>query len=562
MSGSRGLYLPVIIVMAILVDWSAEGPLTRLVLGTSTLRVNTVPDGASVFLDAELIGTTPLRHELRPGNTVLKLEHPFHPNHVERLELLRGKTKMLGIALEPAFGNLEIITNPKAAQVILNGEELDGRTPIKLRDLPTGIHDVGVFIYGREPITETITVTPNANISRTYELVREPMGSLTIDTVPTNAAVRLVEVKQPYEPQMLLPIGSYEIEVSHPGYTPQSLRMVVRQQANTRRIRLEREYGRLNLSIAPGEAVVTIRYDAGSGVRSFEYFDRMQVPTGNVVIRAKALGYRNYERNLKMSMAGLNHNIDMKKFQITPGREFRDELRGGGDGPLLKILSAGSFVMGAAGGYPDERPPRTVTVTQPFAIGVYELTRRQYNRVESLGPEDNVPATNLSWGQVDGYLGWLSRETSYTYRLPSEAEWEYAARAGTTTPYYFGSDPGRLCEYENVGDQAMRTQFQKDTVASCNDGVIRLAPVGNFKPNPFGLFDMLGNVHEWVADCWHRNHEGAPSTAKARTSICNTPGHVVRGGDWFAAPADARVSFRNVGTKASDSLGFRVVREL
>ena len=156
----------------------------------------------------------------------------------------------------------------------------------------------------------------------------------------------------------------------------------------------------------------------------------------------------------------------------------------------------------------------------------------------------------------------MSRETSYTYRLPSEAEWEYAARAGTPTPYYFGSDPERLCEYENVGDQAMRTQFQKDTVASCNDGVIRLAPVGNFKPNPFGLFDMLGNVHEWVADCWHRNHEGAPSTAKARTSICNTPGHVVRGGDWFAAPADARVSFRNVGTKASDSLGFRVVREL
>ena len=89
MSGSRWLYLPVIIVMAILVDWSAEGPLTRLVLGTSTLRVNTVPDGASVFLDAELIGTTPLRHELRPGNTVLKLEHPFHPTHVERLELLQ-----------------------------------------------------------------------------------------------------------------------------------------------------------------------------------------------------------------------------------------------------------------------------------------------------------------------------------------------------------------------------------------------------------------------------------------------------------------------------------------
>ncbi len=559
---SKWLYLPMVLTVALLIDWSSEGPLTRLLLDTTTLRINTNPGGANVFLDAQLVGTTPLRHQARPGKTVLKLEHPFHPNYVERLELLRGKTKVLDIALEPAFGNLEIITNPKFAQVVLDGEEVEERTPVKLLDLPTGTHDVRVFIYGREPITEKIALTPNANISRTYELARIPMGSLTIDKVPTNAAVRLIGVEQPYEPRMLLPIGSYDVEVTHPGYTSQALRMNVRQQANTRRIRLEREYGRLSMSVVPPQAVVAIRYDAGSGFRNFAYFDGMQVPTGNVMIRAKALGYRTYERNLKMTMAGLSHNIAMKIFKITPGREFRDRLRVGGDGPLLKILSEGSFVMGAADGYPDEGPTRTVTVTQPFAIAVYELTRGEYNRFEDLGGEDRVPATNLSWGQVDGYLSWLGRETSYTYRLPSEAEWEYAARAGTTTAYYFGSNADRLCEYENVGDQSMRSLFQKDTIASCNDGVIRLAPVGSFKPNPFGLYDMLGNVHEWVADCWHGNHEGAPSTEKARTSVCNTPGHVVRGGHWFAAPIDARVSFRNVGTKSSDSLGFRVVREL
>jgi len=551
-----------VIAIALLIDWSSEGPFTDLLLGTTTLRISTNPVGANVFLDAQLVGTTPLNHKARPGKTVLKLEHPFHPNYVERLELLRGRTKALNIALVPAFGNLEIITNPKSAQVILDGEEVKERTPVKLLDLPTGTHDVSVFIYGREPITEKITLTPNANISRTYELSRVPMGSLTIDKVPTNATVRLIGIEQPYEPRMLLPIGNYDVEVSHPGYTTQALRIIVRQQANTSRIRLEREYGRLNLTTSPAQAVVTVRYDAASGFRNIEYFDRMQVPTGKVVIRAKALGYRTYERNLKMTMSGLSHNIAMKKFKITPGREFRDKLREGGEGPLLKILSAGSFVMGATDGYPDERPTRTVTVTQPFAIAVYELTRGEFNRFEDLGGEDRIPATNLSWGRINDYLSWLSQETSYTYRLPSEAEWEYAARAGTKAPYYFGSDVSRLCEYENVGDQSMRTQFQKDTIAACTDGVIRLAPVGNFKPNPFGLYDMLGNVQEWVADCWHGNHEGAPSTAKARTSVCNTPGHVVRGGDWFAAPNDARVSFRNVGTKASDSLGFRVVREL
>ena len=368
---SKWLYLPMVLTVALLIDWSSEGPLTRLLLDTTTLRINTNPGGANVFLDAQLVGTTPLRHQARPGKTVLKLEHPFHPNYVERLELLRGKTKVLDIALEPAFGNLEIITNPKSAQVVLDGEEVEERTPVKLLDLPTGTHDVRVFIYGREPLTEKIALTPNANISRTYELARIPMGSLTIDKVPTNAAVRLIGVEQPYEPRMLLPIGSYDVEVTHPGYTSQALRMNVRQQANTRRIRLEREYGRLSMSVVPPQAVVAIRYDAGSGFRNFAYFDGMQVPTGNVMIRAKALGYRTYERNLKMTMAGLSHNIAMKIFKITPGREFRDRLRVGGDGPLLKILSEGSFVMGAADGYPDEGPTRTVTVTQPFAIAVY-----------------------------------------------------------------------------------------------------------------------------------------------------------------------------------------------
>ena len=562
MSRSKWLYLPIAIVLTLVIDWSAEGPLTRLLLGTATLRINTSPVGASVFLDAKRIGTTPLRHESRPGKTVLKLEHPFHPNHVERLELVRGKSKTLEITLEPAFGNLEIITNPKSAQVSVDGKEVEERTPIKLQNLPTGTHVVRVFMYGREPITETIELTPNASVSRTYELARVPMGSLTIEKVPKTATVRLIGIEQPYEPQMLLPIGSYEVEVSHTGYTSQTSWMAVQQRANTHSVRLEREYGRLNLSVSPREAAVTIRYSVGSGRRNFDYFDHMQVPTGDVVIRAKALGYRNYERNVKMTTAGLNHNIAMKKFLISPGREFRDELQGGDGGPLLKILSAGSFVMGAVDGYPDERPTRTVSVTQPFAISVYELTRGEYNRFEDLGGEDGVPVTNLTRGQVDGYLRWLSQVTSYVYRLPSEAEWEYAARGGTKSEYYFGSDANRLCEYENVGDQSMRTQFKKDAVASCSDGVVKLAPVGSFKPNPFGLYDMLGNAQEWVADCWHQNHEGAPSTAKARTSICNTPGHVVRGGDWFSGPNEARVSFRSVGTKASDSLGFRVLREL
>jgi formylglycine-generating enzyme required for sulfatase activity len=124
---------------------------------------------------------------------------------------------------------------------------------------------------------------------------------------------------------------------------------------------------------------------------------------------------------------------------------------------------------------------------------------------------------------IEAYLLWLRRQTGKPYRLPSEAEWEYAARAGTTTPFYWGTGPGQVCQYENVADQTAKETFTDVTFFAmpCRDGFAYTAPVGSFKPNQFGLFDMAGNVSVYTEDCWNDGYTGAPTDGSAWTSgVC------------------------------------------
>jgi formylglycine-generating enzyme required for sulfatase activity len=175
---------------------------------------------------------------------------------------------------------------------------------------------------------------------------------------------------------------------------------------------------------------------------------------------------------------------------------------------------------------------------------------------------------NVSWDDAKLYVKWLSNKTGKRYRLLSEAEWEYAARAGsTTTSYFFGSDPRGLCKYANIADESARGDIQPHGYGSwimCNDGYFRTAPVGRFAPNQFGLYDMLGNVSEWVEDVWHGSYEGAPSDGTAWL-VGGDPGYrIARGGNFFDVDYGVRLEFRAnhpAGTLGS-LIGFRVAREL
>ena len=238
--------------------------------------------------------------------------------------------------------------------------------------------------------------------------------------------------------------------------------------------------------------------------------------------------------------------------------QFRDGLRGGGQGPLMSWVPSGSFTMGNPLALTaDERPEHGVTL-KSFAIGVYEITVGEYRKfaqatgtkLPKLGPladQNEVPITFVSWNDALAYAKWLSQQTGKEYSLPSEAQWEYAARAGSNTPYWWGRGVGR----SNAHCFACDTGFDPRQPTA----------VGRFKPNAFGLYDTAGNAQEWVYDCFHSSYEGAPTDGSVfEGGDCTV--RVLRGGGYGSGPDRMTNSARDKlrVERGNDQSGLRVVR--
>ena len=242
----------------------------------------------------------------------------------------------------------------------------------------------------------------------------------------------------------------------------------------------------------------------------------------------------------------------------TDGQPFRDCATC----PELVGVAPGRFVMGAGSeGLVSVTTAQEVAIAAPFASGRYEITFEEWSQCVTDGgctsqPADENwgrgrrPVINVSFNDItQQYLPWLSRKTGFTYRLPTEAEWEFAARGGAAAPaglaYSFGDDTALLCEYGNSSDPA------------CNDGYATTAPVGSLKANALGLFDMHGNVWEWMADCWQPQYSAKPVE---QVEVCNS--RVLRGGSWSSAASALRSAARGWERqdKFKNSIGFRVAR--
>ena len=233
--------------------------------------------------------------------------------------------------------------------------------------------------------------------------------------------------------------------------------------------------------------------------------------------------------------------------------------------PEMVVVTEGSYLMGspsaAEGRWEDEGPSHRVTIPRPFAAGRYEVTFAQWDACHRDGgclhaPGDagwgreNRPAIHVSWKDAQQYVGWLSEKTGRPYRLLSEAEWEYATRAGTDSSYFWGEEPSQ--------GHANCSRCGSDW-----DGR-STSPAGSFAPNGFGLFDMLGNVWEWVEDCGHRNYEGAPSDGSAWVRRGDCRFRMLRGGSWEDAPSRVRSAFRHweSADTRNDVIGLRVATTL
>jgi formylglycine-generating enzyme required for sulfatase activity len=270
------------------------------------------------------------------------------------------------------------------------------------------------------------------------------------------------------------------------------------------------------------------------------------------------------------------------------------------DCPEMVVVPAGSFTMGSpkneTGRFDAEGPQHTVKIAKPFAVGKFHVTVDQFAafvmetgydagskcyvfeggrpfekegrswRDPGFAQAGPHPAVCLSWNDANTYADWLARKTGKTYRLVTEAEWEYAARArtepGSYPRYSFEED---LCRYGNGADQSTKSlPGTKDwTFAPCNDGYVYTSPVGSFAENGFGLYDMQGDAGQRTADCWHESYAGAPSDGTAWTAgDCGFS--VLRGGSWLSFPRNLRAAVRGRDSSGNriNNLGFRLARTL
>jgi formylglycine-generating enzyme required for sulfatase activity len=253
-----------------------------------------------------------------------------------------------------------------------------------------------------------------------------------------------------------------------------------------------------------------------------------------------------------------------------------------------------------------EQPRHQVSISRGFAVSRFEISRKQFAsfvddsgyapadgcwafigsefifdddrnwRQAGLGQQDDHPVTCISWHDAVAYTAWLSGETGESYRLLSEAEWEYAARGGAAGSYWFGDSSDDFCQFINLGDISTRERFrwhEKEIKYApldnwrnepCRDGFPTTAPVTWGPPNPFGLYNMLGNVTELVADCWHPDYLNGPSTQEPRRSSGDCNYRAMRGQGWTAISSSTRPAFRArmLATDRRFYLGIRVARDL
>lgn len=276
--------------------------------------------------------------------------------------------------------------------------------------------------------------------------------------------------------------------------------------------------------------------------------------------------------------------------------------------PRLRAVPVGSFLRGSDEGEPGrpEGPVREVRIDRPFALGVHEVTVAQFaafvaatgyavaagcrtlaasSSAEAASPRGWAFDPTRHWrapglsgdvqpdhpvvcvGRVDAlaYVAWLSARTGERYRLPTESEWEYAARAGSAGRFPWGGEAAQGCGVANLYDRSGRARHDFGwEIADCDDGHAELAPVGSLAANAFGLHDLIGNVWEWTADCYRETYDDAPIDGSAVTGDPDCARWSVRGGSWMTRPSRNRVTFR--GRDPNDAryayFGFRVAREL
>jgi formylglycine-generating enzyme required for sulfatase activity len=394
-----------------------------------------------------------------------------------------------------------------------------GETPFS-KFYPPGTYPVKVQKEGYVPIEgQTLTVTSPE--TRKKFTLAENVGYLTINTYET-AKVFINGTEYTEHTNLKLPAQVVDIKITMPKAADLEKQVILKRNDHlTLDLRPEVQTGTIQVAVTPFEANIELTGDAGEHYTAQGMHIFRDIPVGEYTLTAKAKGYRTTTKTLTLNANGvLDENIKLEK---------------GPSGDIeMVFVKGGQFQMGCTSEQTDcdsdEKPVHTVTVDD-FYIGKYEITQKQWRDVMGKNPSgfsgcDDCPVERVSWNDIQEFIKKLNEKTGLHYRLPTEAEWEYAARGGTKSNGY------KYSGNNNIDDVAWY---------SGNSG-IKTHPVGQKKPNELGIYDMSGNVWEWCND-WY----GSYSSVRQNNPQGSSSGsfRVFRGGSWSSYARYCRVAFRS-----------------
>ncbi len=522
---------------------------------TEWIVITSTPENAQVYIDDKPVGYTPFSGEYQLGEHNYRIELPMYHNNagVFSLDANTGKQKVEA-DLKPNFGSIYVTSSPESgADVLMDGKPTGKTTPCEINEVMSGKHNITIKLNMYYDSWQEVTVSDDqkSNLGLT---MKPAFGELDITTNPVadiyinGSKVGSGSIKERKTS------GFYTVEARKEKHTSDSKKIEVTDgETITIELTPTPQYGTLKINSNPPEAYI--------------YIDGVKKGTTPITLRKLLVGEYNLELK-KETYATYIGSIEIKHNEIT---EITEKLVSGANpyeieskDPFLAemvYVEGGTFTMGCTSKKGSdcsekEKPIHKVTLSD-YYIGKYEVTQRQWQAIMGVSTKlsnpsyfsncDSCPVENISWEDIQVFLSILNKKTSKTYRLPTEAEWEYAARGGIsnssgTATKYLGSD--------NISYIAWYLDNSSN----------RTHPVGRKAPNDLGIYDMSGNVWEWCSD-WYGDYSSSRQTNPKGSA--NGSNRVLRGGGWNYSPRYCRVSYRN-GINPEDrgsNCGFRLVLE-
>jgi len=503
------------------------------------LRITSEPAGARISIDGMEKGITPKSFFYYPGKYTLKLTLPEYVDKDEQIEITEGSKNEINFKMLKNTGILNLTIEPNDTEVLLDGIPAAGRQ----LELKPGKYSLKLSRKNYFSIDENIEMILGETLNKEYKLVKNT-GILKLSIIPSDAELYINNDNTNKSQMLELPPGIYKVEIKKDDYYPISEIVEIKlNETIERNYELKAKTGILQLTVNPDEAEVKL-LSGGKEIKSWTGLGYIKdILTGNYEIVIKKDGYKTYKKQVIIN----ENKTTIEDITLEKGSDAPPAPAG------MVYVEGGTFQMGSAEGESDEKPVHSVTISS-FYIGKYEVTQKEWKEIMGSNPSefkgDNLPVEQVSWNDVQEYIRKLNAKTGEKYRLPTEAEWEYAARGGASTG---SGSPSKYSGSDNIEEVAWY---------SGNSGS-KTHNAGTKAPNELVIYDMSGNLWEWCSD-WYGKTYYSSSPSKDPKGPASGEYRVLRGGSWLSHGNGCRSANRLWAYPDNRHLnnGFRLARDL